>query len=486
MKGFAAGVGLGAVLGIAATAAFVGRRERDDVETRPQPATDPSPRVVSTPRTRRAAPAPEVAIAPPVETASPTPAPANAAAALDFEAAPLDELLAAIERFVADSNSVPAGTANLSLDAIARRFPDYRYTADFVHRIAAKHSGAYGNVLSRAISTWSDDAAVAELRRCFGLPDAADHQAGRAIGEALGRRDVRLPTDLVRSLLDDERPDVRDCGINLVYWAAEIDVARLKQMAADDRDPATRCAMLYEFQSLVPDRLRPDDVADTIVAAVRDPNPDVREAAESALVAAGPKGAQAALDILARDGEVNAAQSLVWAVVANGRTGDVLDLHLGGRVARHVVDALVSLSPESPELLRDAAPRLKELRAAAAATDSATDFFGAVGRTLGTRFVVESALARELDPGTRDAAVNALLGEPDHWLEGHALVRRIAADRAENARMRLDAIENLESGAPDGRDDEIHAETRKFLTDLLRDETNDRVRAAIEQRLKND
>jgi hypothetical protein len=95
---------------------------------------------------------------------------------------------------------------------------------------------------------------------------------------------------------------------------------------------------------------------------------------------------------------------------------------------------------------------------------------------------VESALVRDLDVATRMTAVRVLLDEPTTWRDGHELVRRIAADRTETGRMRLEAIDALDR-APDGREDEIRAETRKFLADLLPVETNDRIRAWIAERL---
>jgi hypothetical protein len=493
MKGFAAGVAVGAVLGAAATAAWTGRSDRMVAPSPAVAATIAPPARSDAPRTRRS---PE---APPSEddVARPSPpAPAAASPVFDPSTASLDELLAAVERFLVkpdEGGGDPQARAKAHdalVDAIVTRFPDHRFDVAFVRRVVAKSNcdGQYGRLLSASIRTWSVDATLAEIRLRF---DAGDIGVGAAIARALIARDVRLPEDLVHALLRDERTDVRFVGIQLAGSAESVDVATLKEIAAHDIDANRRSQTLYMLRSLAYDRPRvpADDVADAILGALGDPDPDVRSAAECALVAAGPRGAQAAIDILAKDGEVDQTDSLVEAAAAAGRAGDVLDLRLGVGVARQLAATLADMTASHPELLQNLRPRLAELRSAVASSsdpDDASRYFAAVGLALGAPAVVESALDRELDPSTRFAAVDALLERAATWSTGHEVARRLASDRAENARVRLEAIDRLERAPPhatDARQVELHAEAVKFLSDLLRDETNDRVRACIRQAL---
>jgi hypothetical protein len=297
-----------------------------------------------------------------------------------------------------------------------------------------------------------------------------------------------LRSDTCAALLRDESVALRKLGIDLAEYAAQIDLAALAGIAARDPDATLRASAVWKIRTLVElDRAHPEDVADTILGALRDPDADVSYAAERCLAAAGPKGARVAIQILARDGDVDNADDLAAAAVLDGRAAEVLDMRLGRRIAAHVAEALADASAKRPELLRALAPRFAELRTAVAEskdTGVQSKFFEASRDVFGSRVVVESALNRDLDPWTRMAAVSALLENAATWQEGHGLVRRIVADRTESGRIRLDALGELET-TPEGGGGGggLREEARKFLAELLPVETNDRVRSRIAQRL---
>jgi len=475
MKGFAAGVVVGAALGVAATLAAA---RRDDVApTAPPPrahdaaAPDAGSAPATTPVQRVAAPraAEAPSEAPPASTAAPAPAPR-----LDVETAPLDELVAALRGPIDGAGKLPGGwSPALICGAIARRFPGFRYPTDLVmHLIAMARCDDNGlAAFDGAVASWTDDFALAEFARLLGSGAPDDRCVVHAIGRVLRTRGGGLPSDTCAALLRDANADVRRRGVELSEFAKEVDVAGLRAVASRDPEPSMRASAIYAIRNAVVDqgRVRSEDVSETILGALRDPDADVRSAAECALVAAGRKGANAAFEILVRDGDVGDAEDLVLAVVADGRAADVLDLRPSPQIVRYVATALADLADKRPELLRDASRRFAELRAAAAANDSsdvADRLFVAARKVLGTRVVVESALARDLGVWTRMAAINALLDEPTTWREGHELARRIAADRTESGRMRLEALDVLDR-APEGREDEVQAETRKFLSELF-------------------
>jgi hypothetical protein len=494
MKGFAVGVAVGAALGVAATWATWAAMRRADVADDDRP---PSARNVAapaavlaasgTPVARRATShAPDAAIEPPAASSASAPPPK----AIDVRTASLDELVAALRGPIDDSGKLPGGLQAAAVcRAIAERFPDFVYPPDLVRNLAkvARRVNQVMSALDRAVATWTDDVALGEFARLAHSGTEDDKSILFSIGRVLHDRGRGIPSDTCSSLLRDADPDMRCRGALLFEYANDVDVAALRTVASHDADSNVRSQAIWALRLAVVDqeRVRPDEVSETILSALRDPEESVRDAAERSLVAAGPKGAQTALEIVLRDGEVDEASDLVLAVVADGRAAEILDARPSKEIAGYVADSLAELADKRPQLLRDAAPRFAELRAAAASEsrNSLERFLVASRKVLGSRVLAETVLARDLDVSTRRSAVDVLLDEPTTWQEGHDLVRRIAADRTEGGRMRLEAIVVL-SQAPEGREEEIRAESRKFLADLLPAETNDRVRAQMEQRLK--
>jgi hypothetical protein len=488
MKRFVAGVVVGAAFGVAATLLAVRRRDVAE-DDRPQNAREvATPGAVlsasGTSGPRRATQhAADAASEPPAAPSASAPPPKT----IDIHTASLDELLAAIRGPVDESGKTAGGNSLTGIcGEIARRFPDFRYPTDVIERLVRMpHDEGDRKAFDRAVSTWTDDVALAEFARLARAGGGAD--GGRvvyAIARTLRDRGHGLPSDVCADMLRDEDPAVRRIGIGLAEFATDVDVAGLRTAASDEPDPTFRVAALQAMRVVVFDqgRVKPDDVSETILAALRDPDATVHCAAQCALVAAGAKGAQTAFETLQRDGDFDETDGLVLAVVAAGRAAELLDARPFPTIACNVANSLAELSGKRPELLRDVSSRFVELRSAVAVNGNVDAFFVAALKVLGSRVVVESAVARDVDPWARVAALNALLDEPTTWHEAHALVRRIVADRGETTRMRLAAMDELDE-APEDHVDEVLEETTRFLADLLPVETNDRVRSEIAGRL---
>ncbi len=477
MRGFLVGAALGAVLGIAGTLAWM---------PSPAPETTESARERTVPRVpprgdgvrARAAVAAatnETAVAPPVVVAAPAPV----AGDIDLESATIESLVALLARY--ETSKLPGdGRVHALVKTIARRFPEYRYPADVVRRWSKRNDG---NVLAAALETWTDDQLMEELGRAFDVADPVfDPGLGARCGGALGSRGALLPSELCRRLLRDDEPARRSNGAWLSIYAREIDLDRMKEIAASDPAREPRSQALYAFHALVESgRLRPEDVTATIVAATRDPDESVRCAAASALVVAGADGARAAMEILARDGYVSEADDLVVAAVTDGLAGEVLDLRLGPRVDRHVAFALAELAPTRPELIRAMKARLPELVRAIASgySDDTREFFIGVRVAGDVPSVAAYALDRDEDPDVRMAAIDALVADPASAIDGRDVARRIAADRREPSATRIDAIERLDQDVPEEQREAVHAEMRRFLEGLLAEESNERVRLEV-------
>jgi len=495
VRGFVAGVVVGAALGVAGSWASNGHdagapAPASSAATPPVGAAGESTGA-ATRRTRRADAPTEAAS---VDAATPSAAPATPAVAIDLGTASLDELVAALRGPISNDGHLAGGIAPSAVcEKIKTRFPDFRYPVDLVVHLVdmTEHEPGSWRVFKDAMATWTNETALSEFTKRCRSRDRADARLFGDFADVLRLRGVRIPTDLCSSLLRDEDVVVRLRALRTTEFAVEVDTARIREMAARDANADVRGAALGTLRDLVVDsrRLKSEDVAETVLAALHDGDSNVQQTAEDALVAAGPKGADAAIEILTQDGDVERAFGPVEAAVAVGRAGDVLDLHLGPQVAQYAASALANRAKDHPELLRDAASRLSELHAglAGGGSDVASSFFAAELSVFGAKTVVETALSRGLDVNTRLAAVQSLLADASTWQEGHALVRRIAADRTESGKIRVDAIADLDTN-PDGASDEqvagVAAEMKKFLAELLRDETNDRVRALIAQRLK--
>jgi len=496
MRGFVAGLLVGAALGAAGAWTWMSREAttgappRTDVKTLVGDPTNATRRVAS--RNDAGAFSSAVPAATRAPVAPPRPgAPLPPPTGLDLEKAGLEELLAALRGDIDDQGHLPGGVlADGVVKEISGRFPGYVFPPDLVKHLVPLAKRGYGPPwLDAAVERWSDDAALAEFARIVRSSDADDDYVLSSIGRVLRTRGEGLPSDECARLLRESDVVLRGRGVALARYARETDVAGIGRIAARDPDARLRGWALDEIHDLVVEekRVGPDAFADVVVGALRDPDLYVQGAAERALSAAGAKGADAAIATLRRDGEVGDVESLVAAAVGAGRAGDVLDLHLGPDVARRVATALGEAAESRPDLLRDAAPRLPELRVAVGAGENASDFFVAVRKTLGTRPVVDAATARDVPIDTRRAAAHALVEDRASWLEGHALLERVVADRGESAAMRLEALEDLEDlfdGHAATDEAAVRAEVRKFLTEVVRDETNDRVRARIFLKLK--
>jgi hypothetical protein len=167
MKRFAAGVVVGAALGVAATLAAT---RRDDVAPPPRAHDAAAPDAGSAPETtpaRRGA-ATRAPDAPSEAPPSTAPATEPALARFDAATASLDELVAAIRGPIDDSGKLPGGWSPARFcGEIARRFPGFRYPPDLVmHLVAmAKHENGGLDAFDGAVATWTDDFALAEFER---------------------------------------------------------------------------------------------------------------------------------------------------------------------------------------------------------------------------------------------------------------------------------------------------------------------------------
>lgn len=475
MRGFLAGAALGAVLGIAGTAAWMRSPAPETAAPRDRPVPRPPPRGDGLRARVTTATIDATPVAPPVVVAAPAPV----AATVDLSTAPLEVLVALLARY--ETEKVPGdGAVQELVKAIERRFPGYRHPLDVVRRWAHKRDG---NFLQVVLKQWTDEQLEDELRRAFDPADPGfEPTMGAWCGQTLGERGARLPSDICRRLLRDESPDVRSKGVWLSTHAEEIDLVRMKEIVAGDPDRDPRSQALYAFRALVESgRLRPEDVAATIVAATRDADDSVRYAAASALVVAGADGARTAIGLLARDGNVDEADELVAAAVAGGSAGEVLDLRLGPRVGRKVAFTLAELAPTRPELIRGMKSRLPELVRAIATggSDDTREFFIGLRVAGEGPSVAAYAIDRDEDPDVRMSAIDALVADPASAIDGRDAARRIASDRREPTATRLSAIERLDQDVPDAQHDAVEAEVRRFLTELLADESNERVRLEI-------
>ena len=405
---------------------------------------------------------------------------------LDPASASLDELLAAIDVFVARKTAPPGGIDPV-LHQLLQRFPQHAFPAEFVRRVAAKQDVRLNSTLRTALSKWPNEAVLAEAVRAF---EAGDLTAGYVLASSAGERGLRLPDAFLTGLLGDQRVMARRHALALCGYAETPDGARICGIAERDPDPDTRSQALWRLGDLAESgRVQPQDVAGTILRAMRDPHPGVREAAANGLHLAGTEGARVALEILGRDGDVGESHALVRAAVSGGRAGDVLDLRLGPGVVHVAAQQMADVARAGrPEVLREAGPRLDEIVATFTGPeppDAASSLFGALRDTGDARTVARYALARTTDPGTRICALAVLLEEPTTWATGLEIARGLVADRTEVVRVRLDALGLLDWDVPEGQDaDAVRRATRGVLEEVLRGEKNERVRFRIEEQLR--
>lgn len=412
--------------------------------------------------------------------AAPAPAVREVGTQLDPSTASLDDLVAKLSTMCSISE------AGRICESIARRFPNFRYPTDAVHALSAERWSGMEmerrRLVDLAVATWSDGSALDEFRRTLRTRDREESMTAEAVARVLDARGVRLPADLCESLLHDDDAALRARGALLSRYSAEVDLARIAELSGHDAEPSVRSASFRAMRELVgADRVRPDQVAEVIAAGVNDPADEVETAARAALAVAGPAGATLALELIVRDGDVDDLPELTAAVVAGGRAGDLLALHLGSMVDSLTALALGEQAVKRPDLVGQLTSRFPELLAAVDAEgETRKAFFSALVRAGQARLVAESALARNLHAETRCVALDVLLAKEPTWPQGHELVRKMAADRGETTQMRSSAIDRLTkvpAGSPRG--ETIDDESGAFLRELLQTETNDRVRKYV-------
>jgi hypothetical protein len=490
MRGFLAGLAVGAALGAGVTAALVGGRAADEPEAAAATAAsvaatpkDEAPRGVRVRRSARAD-ADAAAVDPAAHPAGVPGAKQDAAPETDIAdpwAASIDDLLHAIA-VRAGGRAAKKPTAGEITKAIRKRFPDHVFSVAEFRQLAAI---GQSDAIDDAFATWSEEFALGEFRRVFASADPEDRRERGWLGSRLVIRQAPLPSDLCNALLRNDDPQERRVGAWWVTYTDRPDVARLVEMAAADPSPDVRAAAIEAVPRLVETKkASPDAFRQIVLDAARGPDEQLRDSAYGALASIGPEGPRLALEILARDGGgMGDTESLVTAAVDGGCAADVLALHLGRSVDAIAANVLTSRVDEHPELLRGAKDLLPALRAALDRPDNQGDlqtFVAATARVFGTDFASQSALDRNSEISARAAAVDALLGDAKTWAEGHELARRILADRTEPAGMRWAAID-LVATCTDNAESEaaVRTENRAFFTELLRDEPNVRIKERL-------
>jgi HEAT repeat protein len=243
-------------------------------------------------------------------------------------------------------------------------------------------------------ASWTSEDLLAAVRalaeRRVPADRKLDHYCGQLANE-IWRRQMKPPTDLVRRLIESERPDLRWCGLRLVLWGSDIRPDEVRGMALSDPSAGIRSAALDACGRLLLHHPGLADVvaaaaqdgsasvrercvswlrfhatrahpgfAPLVVAATRDPDPGVRRAAISALGAAGKEGAARAVDMI-RAGEYDrdGLEALVSTATYRGYGAQLLGTDPSPEVVTVLIDALNG--DETGETARALRGRFREL-----------------------------------------------------------------------------------------------------------------------------